>query len=58
MNNISALVQIMACRHSGNKPLSEPVMVSLLKHVCVTQRANEYLPILQVNIMAVHDLAT
>ena len=57
MNNISALVQIMACLHSGNKPLSEPVMVSF-KHVCVTQRANEYLPILQVNIMAVHDLAT
>ena len=27
INNIIALVQIMAWRHSGNKPLSEPMMV-------------------------------
>ena len=30
INNIPALVQIMAWRRSGGKPLSEPMMVSLL----------------------------
>ena len=37
INNIPALVQIMACRRSGGKPLSEPMMVSLLTHICVTR---------------------
>ena len=37
INNISALVQIMAWRRSGDKPLSEPIMVSLLTHICVTR---------------------
>ena len=37
MNNISALVQIMAWRRPGDKPLSEPMMVSLLTHICVTR---------------------
>ena len=37
INNIPALVQIMAWRQSGDKPLSEPMMVSLLTHICVTQ---------------------
>ena len=32
INNIPALVQIMASRHPGDKPLSEPVMVSLQTH--------------------------
>ena len=32
-----ALVQIMAWRRSGDKPLSEPMMVSLLTHICVTR---------------------
>ena len=36
-NNIPALVQIMAWRRPGDKPLSEPVMVSLLTHICVTR---------------------
>ena len=35
INNIPVLVQIMAWRRPGNKPLSEAVMVSLLKHICV-----------------------
>ena len=35
INNIPALVQIMAWRRPGNKPLSEAVMVSLLTHICV-----------------------
>ena len=37
INNIPALVQIMAWRRSGAKPLSEPMMVSLLTHICVTR---------------------
>ena len=34
-NNIPALVQIMAWRRPGDKPLSEPIMISLLTHICV-----------------------
>ena len=37
INNIPALVQIMAWRRPGDKPLSDPVMVSLLTHICVTR---------------------
>ena len=37
INNIPALVQIMAWRRPGDKPLSEPVMFSLLTHLCVTR---------------------
>ena len=37
INNILALVQKMAWRRPGDKPLSEPVMVSLLTHICVTR---------------------
>ena len=37
MNNSPALVQIMTWRRSGDKPLSEPMMVSLLTHICVTR---------------------
>ena len=36
INNNPALVQIMAWHQSGDKPLSEPMMVSLLTHICVT----------------------
>ena len=36
INNIPALVQIMAWRRPGDKPLSEPMMVYLLTHICVT----------------------
>ena len=36
INNIPALVQIMAWRRIGDKPLSEPMMVNLLTHICVT----------------------
>ena len=32
-NNIPALVQIMAWRRPGDKPLSEPMMVSLLMYI-------------------------
>ena len=37
INKIPTLVQIMAWRRSGDKPLSEPMMVSLLTHICVTR---------------------
>ena len=37
INNIPALVQIMAWRRSGDKPLSGTMMVSLLTHMCVTR---------------------
>ena len=36
INNIPALVQIMAWCQPGDKPFSEPMMVSLLMHICVT----------------------
>ena len=36
INNIPALVEIMAWRRPGDKPLSEPMVVSLLTHICVT----------------------
>ena len=34
---IPALVQMMAWRRPGDKPSSEPIMVRLLTHVCVTR---------------------
>ena len=37
INNIPALVQIMAWRRSGDKPLSELMMVELLTQICVTR---------------------
>ena len=37
INNIPALVQIMAWRWPGDKPLSESMMVSLLTHICFTR---------------------
>ena len=36
-NNIPALVQIMAWRRPGDKPLSEPMMFNLPTHICVTR---------------------
>ena len=37
INNIAWLVRIMAWRLPGDKPLSEPMMVSLLTDICVTR---------------------
>ena len=37
INNIPALVQIMAWRRPGDKPLSEPMMVRLPTYICVTR---------------------
>ena len=33
INNIPALIQIMAWRHPDDKPLSDPMMASLLPHI-------------------------
>ena len=35
ISNIPSLVQIMDWRRSCDKPLSEPMMISLLTHICV-----------------------
>ena len=37
INNISAWVEIMTWRRPGDKPLSKPMLVSLLTHICVTR---------------------
>ena len=37
INSIPALVQIMAWRRPGDKPLSEPMMVNSLTRICVTR---------------------
>ena len=37
INNIPVLVPIMAWRRPGDKPLSEPMMFSLLTHICITR---------------------
>ena len=37
INNIPALVQIMAWRRPGDKPLSGPVMTRLPTHICATR---------------------
>ena len=37
INNIPALVQIVAWRRPGDKPLSEPMVVNLTTHICVTR---------------------
>ena len=35
--NIPELLQIMAWHRSGDKPLSEPMMISLPSHTCITR---------------------
>ena len=37
INNIPSLVQIMAWRRPGDKPLSKPMAVELSTHICVTR---------------------
>ena len=37
IKSIPALVQLMAWRRRGAKPLSEPMMVNLPTHICVTR---------------------
>ena len=56
INNIPALVLIMAWRRPGDKPLSEPMLVSSLTHICVTrpQWVNPYEVIVFVNPLPQH----
>ena len=37
ISNIQALVQTMAWSRTGDKPLTEPLLVRLLTHICVTR---------------------
>ena len=37
INNIPALVQIMAWHQPGDKPLFEPMMATIPTHICITQ---------------------
>ena len=37
INNNPGLVQVMAWRRPGDKPLSEPMLVRLPTHICVTR---------------------
>ena len=37
INDIPSSVQIMAWRRPGDKPLSDPMIVNLLTHICVTR---------------------
>ena len=37
INSIPALLQIMAWHRQGDKPLSEPMMIIILTHICVTR---------------------
>ena len=52
INNIPALVQILAWRRPGDKPLSEPMMVGLLTHIglCVTRPQWVKLNIVEVRV--------
>ena len=51
INNIPALVQIMAWRRPGDKPLSEPMMVSLLTNICVTRPQWVKIPVVQFSMV-------
>ena len=50
INTIPALFLIMAWRRSGDKPLSGPMIVSLLTHICVT-RPQWVKPYVDMNII-------
>ena len=54
--NIPALVQIMAWRRQGDKPLSEAMMVNLPTHICVSrpQWVKQYRDITN-RVITVHD---
>ena len=44
INNIPALFQRMAWHWPGDKPLFDPMMVSLLMHICVTRLISAIVP--------------
>ena len=55
-NNIPSLVQIMAWRRPGDKPLTEPIMVSLPTQTCVTRP--RWVKMICVTIMTVISMNT
>ena len=62
INNIAALVQIMAWRRPGDNPSYELIKVSLSTHICVTRP--QWVKVigcdtlwLEYNVTAAHDLA-
>ena len=52
INNIPTLAQLVVCRPPRGKSLSEPMIVSLLTYICVTQPhwVNQWPPILRTHI--------
>ena len=57
IDNIPALVQIMAWRRPGDKPLTEPMMARLPTHICVARPQWVKLPFLLDSVNgAVHKL--
>ena len=58
INNIPAMVQIMAWRRPGDKPLSEPMVVSLPTHICVARpqwvKVNKLLNVSSMTLMWHH----
>ena len=54
INNIPALIQTMAWYRPGNKQLSEPMLVSLLTHICVT-RPQWVKAVLLVLVVVLHE---
>ena len=60
INNIPALVQMMAWCRPGNKPLSEPVMVRLLTHICITRpqwvNIKTIIPDMEISIIKIRRL--
>ena len=48
INHFPALVQIMAWRRPGDKPLSDLMMVSLMTHICITWPQWDKQPAVQI----------
>ena len=53
INNIPALVLIMAWRRPGDKPLSEPMLVRSLTHICITRPQWVYTILVDANRISV-----
>ena len=56
INNIPALVQIMAWRRPGYKPLSEPMILSLLTHIYASLGLNELMGLCEITYLIMCDM--
>ena len=56
INNIPALIQIMAWHHSGDKPLSEPMVVNLQTHLYASLVFNELIHTGLVRHLCINEL--